>query len=258
LKAPKEPVIGKCHLCGNIRELQGSHVWPKFAYKQYVSNLKKGGQFIDLHKDEVTSEQYVRPWFCSCCEQLLGRTENRAARICRKLDNDEEVEYDEQFHRFVTSISWRSLKLRYEDEPLGAVRNKWPAFSIWQRYLRESRTGIAPYTQHVFAAPNQPHGMDKGLGGHVIVAEGLVLSQIGPITIVGLLAPDRLTEHEKPTWANSMVRQTGGKITPIKQWVFGDGDAKKLNITTRLAALLKAFEDHRIERLLTGNWGKVT
>ena len=57
--------IGTCHLCGQRRELVKSHVWPSFAYKRYVSDLKKGGQFFDLQTGNRNAQrQYTQPWFC--------------------------------------------------------------------------------------------------------------------------------------------------------------------------------------------------
>ena len=100
--------LGKCHLCGEEKDLQGSHVWPKFACKRFVANLAKGGQFADLHKQELTNEQYTRYWFCHDCEEILSKTENFAAQLLSKIERDPKKEhpYDERLLPFITSIYW--------------------------------------------------------------------------------------------------------------------------------------------------------
>jgi phosphatidylserine/phosphatidylglycerophosphate/cardiolipin synthase-like enzyme len=55
---------GTCHLCGQNARIVNSHVWPSFAYKRYVSDQNKGGQFLDLQKRNPNAQkQYTMPWF---------------------------------------------------------------------------------------------------------------------------------------------------------------------------------------------------
>jgi hypothetical protein len=42
---------GFCRLCGNEAVLVDGHIWPKFAYKRYISDLTKGGSFIALERN---------------------------------------------------------------------------------------------------------------------------------------------------------------------------------------------------------------
>jgi hypothetical protein len=99
--------IGKCHLCGKSGELQDGHIFPKFAYKRFTSNLAKGGQFADLQKQVLSNKQCRRSWFCSECEQNFGASEDYVAQLCDKIDSDPKASqtYDERLLRFAVSIS---------------------------------------------------------------------------------------------------------------------------------------------------------
>ncbi len=252
-------VNGKCHLCVEEKELQDSHVWPKFAYKRFVANLQKGGQFADLHKQTLTNEQYTRYWFCDDCEGILGKTEDYAARLLAKMEQNPKKEhpYDERLLPFITSISWRSLKLHVPGEHPRAVEGQWEAARIWRRYLLGKPGGIKSYTQHIFNIIDTPFGFDKMLGGALVQKPGLILSQIGPLIMVGHLNPQDLSPEERAVWDNSKVRASGGTIKPLvnwKSWRTGKGQAHKHTITRRFTLLLKSFELGVIERVVSNDW----
>lgn len=248
-------MIGKCHLCDKMKELRESHVWPAFAYKRFAADQSKGGRFADLSKQRLSNEQYTLPWFCSDCEQILSATENYAARLCTRIDNDPtgQHDYDENLLRFATSISWRTLKFYLAAEE-GARSTREDAYSHWKRYLRGTRTGINPYTQHVYVIVNNVHGLDKALGGQVFPEQHLVLSQIGPLFIVGLLNPDRFSADDQITWRNSKIRSTGGTISPVKLWKTGEGNPKAHNITLAFARLLYGHEVTIYQKVVSGKW----
>jgi hypothetical protein len=110
-------------------------------------------------------------------------------------------------------------------------------------------------TQHVFLISNNPHGFDKMLGGIVIELEGIVLSQIGPLLIAGLLTPERLSPRDAVIWRNSQIVRTGGSLIPLREWRTGCGDPKKQHITMRFAAILGLHQQEVIKKVNAGNWG---
>jgi hypothetical protein len=250
---------GKCHLCGKSKDIEDSHVWPAFAYKRFVANLEKGGQFADLHKRELTNDQYTRYWFCRGCEEILGRAEDYAARLLSRMERNPKKEhaYDERLLPFITSISWRSLKFHVPGEHPRAVEGQWKAARIWRRYLLGKPGGIKSHTQHVFNIIDNPFGLDKMLGGALISKAGLVISQIGPLIMVGHLKPETLTPEERAVWDNSKVHASGGVIKPLvnwKTWRNGKGQAHRHTITRRFTLLLKSFELAVIERVVSSDW----
>src|SRR5437773_1650655 len=84
--------------------------------------------------------------------------------------------------------------------------------------------------------------------------QSLVLSQIGPLFIVGQLEPSRLSADEQRTWRNSRLRATGGTISPIQTWKTGSKDPAANNITTQFAALLLGHEIVTMRAIASGNW----
>ena len=116
--------VGPCKLCYKHRELQESHVWPRFAYKQYTSDPSKGGRFVDLGKGAAHNRQYTREWLCVECEQTLGLAEHYTARWLVRLGEhpDQPHDYDVRLLQFVTSVSWRTA-VYYLDDATGQYPN---------------------------------------------------------------------------------------------------------------------------------------
>jgi hypothetical protein len=141
-------VNGRYHLCGEARDLQESHVWPRFADKRFVADPAKGGQFADLHQQALTNEQHTRHWFCHDCEEILSGAESYPARLLWRIGRDPETEhaYDGRLLPFVTSISWRSLEYDVPGEHPRAAEGQWRAAGAWRRYLRGRAGGIKAYT----------------------------------------------------------------------------------------------------------------
>jgi hypothetical protein len=246
-------INGLCHLCGEQKLLKDSHVWPKLAYRRYATNPGGGGQFVDLQEQRLSNKQYTRYWFCDGCEGILGKSEDYAARFLDRIAKDPKKEhpYDQRLLPFIESISWRSLKFHTPGSHPRAVEGRWAAARVWRRYLLGKPGGLGAYTQHVFNIIDNPFGLEKMLGGAVPERSGLVLSQIGPLIMVGILEPEKLTSEERAVWGNSQVRASGGVIKPLmhwKTWRTGEGQAHKHSITRRFAVLLKSFEMAIIER----------
>ena len=247
--------VGKCHLCGESKELPDSHVWPRFAYKRYASDLSKGGRFADLFTMTLHNKQYTCFWFCTDCERIIGATEDSTARLCVRIEDAPEADqpYDENLLRFTTSISWRTLKY-CQDKQNSALESKWEAAKRWKQYIRGTRGGVGPFTQHIYLINDNPHGFDKFLGGVVSPDNSLVLSQIGPLLIVGHLEPNLLSSDEKSIWRRSQILHTWGNITPLRKWVFGNGDPKHHNVTVRFVIMLGSNQHTVLTKVTSANW----
>ena len=246
---------GNCHFCGKPRELIDSHVWPKFAYKRFVANQDKGGQFADLSTLTLTNRQYTRYWFCRSCEDVLGQTETYVAQLCDRMEKAPRAihAYDERLLRFVVSISWRSLKLHHENMKNSVLEMKWPGVRLWRQYLLGEVARIEPYNQHVFNIIGAPIGLDKALGGQPDSDHTPVISQIGPLLMVGHLKPQGLTAKEKLTWNNTKVGRSGS-IIQLRRWDVSFDFAEHDNITMRFAHKLAALEQLIRYRKSIGPW----
>lgn len=229
---------GQCLLCGNTRPLVNSHVFPKFAYKRYVSDLSAGGQFVDLKKLRMANAQYKRPWLCEKCDnEVLGGMEGYAAKFCDQLEERPTGThtYDYRLVQFATSISWRVTRYFIEGHAGRLPDNIKSACRQWKEYLRGKRSQLGPYSQHVFIVFAQGVEFHKGLGGQVFPDENTVFSQIGPLFIVGLFGRGHLDSSEIKVWDHSKLSVTGGQITPVSSWGVG---------TTITRAFFKRWKNH--------------
>src|SRR5581483_11703832 len=99
--------LGNCRLCGQPRPLKNSHIWSAFAYKSFVADQSKGGLFVDLCAKRMrpTNRQHKARWFCSDCEQTIGRFEAYASPLCDHiLENGigQDYLYDDRLLGFFT------------------------------------------------------------------------------------------------------------------------------------------------------------
>jgi hypothetical protein len=239
-------VIGNCHLCGQRDELRDSHVWPRFAYKQFVSDLSKGGSFLDLMQQRITNAQYKRSWLCSVCESRFGDWETHAAELCQQIEAQPSApqRYDERLLPFATSISWRTAKFSTEvGGPSHFSRSVKVPLRQWKDYLRGKKSGIGPFSQHLFVIVGGDIDWHKALGGEVHYREQVVLSQIGPLFILGLLEANHLTEAERRIWDHSRIAIEGGEVSRVLAWRVGT------ELTISLARLLAAHEHATKQRI---------
>lgn len=230
--------FGQCRLCGKVKKLVEGHIWPAFAYKQYVS-AKDGGQFTDLGRGCRTNRQYTKHWFCDTCDnKILGGSEGHAARVLRRLDANPESSqtYNDDFIRFATSLTWRVMMVCWEHLEQYQLEALFPACQVWREFLRGKRAGLGRFSQHGFVVYDPICGMHRMLGGESFRDRDMVLSQVGPLMIVGRLglSPSRMSDAA--IWRRSQIKQGGGLIKSLKEWRVGD------SITWDLTSLLLRHE----------------
>jgi hypothetical protein len=203
--------------------LRDSHIWPKFAYKRYVSDQNKGGSFTDLGAIKHHNKQVTDYLLCQACEQRFSRFEAYAAEFLNRVEREPQLghAYDKPLHDFAVSVSWRvaqhNVNAGVKDREAKLLRS---ACKTWRLYLLGKKNDIAQFSQHAFIAFGQNiEGKDaewhKGLGGEVFPDEWLVLSRIGPLLIVGLLGRRHLSLKEIEAWERSRLQLAGGAVRPI-------------------------------------------
>jgi hypothetical protein len=239
---------GPCQLCGQLTVLVKSHVWPSFAYKRYVANQSEGGKFFDLSAQREHNRQYKRNWFCDLCDnRLIGRMmETPVARLCRSLDANPTapLSYGGYLLKFAVSISWRTLRFHNEEYDRSAIEDKWPASRIWRQYLLGRRKDVGAHTQHIFVAFDPLRGMHKALGGGFFPASNLIVSQVGPLFMVGLLSRREIVRSDLNILQRSEIRPMGGRLTPVTEWRAGG------NITSELLQTLLRQQEWAVNGIL--------
>jgi hypothetical protein len=228
------PMEGECRLCKRTANLQKSHIWPKFVYRNFVTG--DAGRFVDLSKERIHNRQYTQFWYCKPCEDRLSCSEAYASGLLRRVIADaiSAVEYDGRLLDFCTSISMRVLQKRFEECSPPFTQSMHAALRQWRRYLLGKERNVSGFTQHAFLCLGlEGNGNEvqwhKALGGVVIPERNFVLSQIGPLWIVGFLDWCQLTSIERLTMQGSQVPLNGGALIPVTEWRVGK------NITSALA-----------------------
>jgi hypothetical protein len=203
----------------------------------FISNLSKGGQFAKVSEQdgtEITGRQVTKYLLCDECEGRLSDAETSVSQILRKMENNPtgSHRYDKRFLRFVTSISWRVMQFKLDHLNRGILEHQFPACKYWRHYLRGIRNDVAGYSQHAFLVFDPKTEMHRILRGDIHPEQNLVISQAGPLLIVGRLSKDRQNKADADIWAKTEVNRSSGVLTHLHEWRVGD------NITKGLAALL--------------------
>lgn len=87
-------MTGNCKLCKIEKELQDSHVIPKFLYRYMRKHQDKTKSLNGLlvldgknNKVDVTQRQWKKKLFCKECESLLSKNETKFSRIFHDINS---------------------------------------------------------------------------------------------------------------------------------------------------------------------------
>lgn len=104
---------GKCALCHENKELELSHIVPKFV----IRHLKKTsfGAIRNMENPNMIVQDGEKHYMlCGDCEDLFSTYETKFAnKFFYPYMNDsvKQFDYDQETYYFLTSVSWRSLYL---------------------------------------------------------------------------------------------------------------------------------------------------
>lgn len=111
-KKKERPVRG-CALCHEIRELEESHIIPKFVFR-YLRKTSHGAVRNLDNPNKVVQDSEKHYLLCGDCEDLFSVYETKFANKIfypYQKDGVRKFSYDKDLFYFLTSVSWRSLYL---------------------------------------------------------------------------------------------------------------------------------------------------
>lgn len=105
--------IKECALCRQVKELELSHIVPKFVIR-YLKKTSVGAIRNIQNPNRVVQDGEKHYLLCGDCEDLFSTYETKFANSFfypYMKDNQKEFHYDCETYYFLTSVSWRSLYL---------------------------------------------------------------------------------------------------------------------------------------------------
>ncbi|MCB2353916.1 hypothetical protein [Clostridium estertheticum] len=106
-------VAKRCALCGQTKELELSHIVPKFVIR-YLKKTSLGAIRNKENLNKVVQDGEKHYLLCGDCEDLFSIYETKFANkffYPYMKDDVKEFNYDSDLYYFLTSVSWRSLYL---------------------------------------------------------------------------------------------------------------------------------------------------
>ncbi len=109
----QERPVRRCALCHEIRELEESHIIPKFVFRHLRKTSQGALRSLD-NPNKVIQDSEKHYLLCGECEDLFSTYETKFAnKIFYPYQKNavKEFNYDSDIYYFLTSVSWRSLYL---------------------------------------------------------------------------------------------------------------------------------------------------
>ena len=150
--------MGICALCRKEKELQLSHIIPKFAGK-YLKQTSVGNIRSQENPNEIIQDIEKHYLLCYDCEELFSANERYFANNIfypYHREKQDTFNYNEQLFYFITSLSWRSLYLdivdfvKEGDLKLSVLEKMISSEQIMRDFLLKNRTDIGNIEHHIF------------------------------------------------------------------------------------------------------------
>ena len=153
-----------CSLCLQERELEGSHVIPRFIGK-WIKQTSVTGFLTSAEKPlERLQDLPSLPLLCSECEEKFSGLETYFANTIFHPFVDKGVRtflYDIRLQAFILSLSWRVLKATYADvvkEVPYHLKLLDSAEADWRNFLLKKDVKAEPYENHLLFMDRKARG----------------------------------------------------------------------------------------------------
>jgi hypothetical protein len=150
-------MLAPCRLCGQLAELQESHILPAFVFKWLKETSATGFIRFGQEPNKRVQDGYKKPWLCLSCEKRLNVWETQfATNLFHPLNEDggRRVRYREWLLKFCVSVSWRVLSMIREDAGLEHFTEEQrnaanQALETWSQFLFDKMPHPDRFEQHL-------------------------------------------------------------------------------------------------------------
>lgn len=225
--------MAKCALCGLEKELQLSHIIPKFVGK-YLKETSIGSIRSQENPNKPVQDIEKHYLLCHDCEELFSASERYFANNLfypYHKDKKDTFPYTEQLFYFITSMSWRSLYLdivnfvKDGDIKIDVLEKMISSERVMKNYLLGKENSLGNIEHHIFfferiktiseAAPDilrtgNPHAaIHRALQSYSGYADNTIytISNLMGILIITLYSRD-----QDEQWTGTQVMQNGGTV----------------------------------------------
>jgi hypothetical protein len=226
--------MGACKLCGNLSELQLSHVLPAFVFR-WQRESSGNGHIRSTHEPNRRVQDGLKfHWLCSDCEQRFSDWEREfASNLFHPYftRSGERFAYGPWLLKFCASVSWRVLVYGLEKDGLSSWSEAdraraTSAESFWREFLLGATQHPGGFRQHVLpldmissATGDLESNMNRYLTRaiHLDIVSGagaaFTYAKLGRWAIFGSIS------EPKGAWAGTKVNANEGVIGPASYTV---------------------------------------
>lgn len=227
----------KCALCDKTAELKLSHIIPKFVFRYLKKDSFTGRMRRTSDPNRSVQDGDKMYLLCEECEGLFSKNETYFSNAIYRPFKEHGfsgTKYEEdQLHRFITSVNWRTLYLdligfiedkdeqnKLTEKQLDLLKN---AEAIMRDYLLGERRDIDNIENHIFffdtvksvkgnESIKNPHVLVQGsaFGYTVISHEYDAIYVFANLT--GIIIVTIIKKAKKEKWRNTFVKRSSGKI----------------------------------------------
>ncbi|WP_035174999.1 hypothetical protein [Bacillus atrophaeus] len=221
--------MSKCALCGEERELEKSHIIPKFVFRSMKKNSPTGNMRMASQPNRVIQDGDKQAMLCGVCEDRFSQNETIFANKVYHpyhSDNLQVVEYGLWLNYFITSVSWRSLYLDIigfvseQNIDIKELDTLIEAEQIMREFLLGKRIDLGHIENHIFffgpikevAGDTSEFELHTAIGGSVVgytyISHDFDSSYVF-LNLQGILIVTILKKAVEEVWKNTLVGENG-------------------------------------------------
>ncbi|MFT8319631.1 MAG: hypothetical protein ABF649_01860 [Bacillus sp. (in: firmicutes)] len=221
--------MGNCALCQEERELEKSHIIPKFVFRSMKKNSPTGNMRMASQPNRVIQDGDKQAMLCGVCEDRFSRNETTFANKFYHpyhSDNLHVVEYGQWLNYFISSVSWRSLYLdiiefvRDQNIDIIDLGTLIEAEKVMREFLLGERKDLGHIENHIFffgpikevSGDTSEFDLHTAIGGSVV---GYTYINHNPdssyvfLNLQGILIVTILKKDVEEVWENTLVKEKG-------------------------------------------------
>lgn len=267
----KERPIKRCALCYNTRELEESHIIPKFVFRHLSKTAHGAIRSLD-NPNMIIQDSEKHYLLCGECEDLFSTYETKFANLFfhpYQKEGKKVFNYDADAYYFITSVSWRSLYLDILDfvensdevgidfEVLNTLIEREKSM---RKYLLKQNTVVEGIENHIFffddikEIVNKPESVDPHFTFHRGETSYTFFSKEAKTyaTITNMMGIVLFTLYRKGKeeyWENTEIRNGNGRIVAENQIVRSVCGNELLDIMKRANENKKQLSDNQREKI---------